>query len=171
MTGGLSAEDREQIRDTVARYAWALDTGDIEGFVECFTPDGVLVWDSFATPGEWQGAENLRAFVTFLVALPTTAGRQHHVSNIVIEGDAQEARVKAYVSVIVRQPEGGSHPVTVLGWYDDTFRRGEQGWKIARRVIRDWSGPVLARLAGQNGERDARPMPAVLAGIPGRSMA
>lgn len=168
MPASLSAEDREQIRDVVARYAWALDTGDVDGFTGCFQPDGVLVWDAFETPSEWRGVDNLRAFASFLAGLPTTAGRQHHVSNIVIEGNATEARVKAYVSVIVRQPEG-AHPVTVLGWYEDVMRPSAGGWKIARRVIRDWAGPVLAGLAGQTGEREGRPMPPVLAGIPGRA--
>jgi len=169
MAASLTAEDREQIRDVLARYAWALDTGDVEGFAACFTADGVLVWDAFEEPAEWCGTEALRGFASFLAGLPTTAGRQHHIGNLVIEGDAGEARVKAYVTVMVRQSEGAAHPVTVMGWYDDALRPTARGWRIARHVIRDWSGPVLARLAGQTGEREARPMPPVLAGMPGRT--
>ena len=38
----LSLEDRQEIYDTLARYVWGMDTGDIEGVVATFTPDGVV---------------------------------------------------------------------------------------------------------------------------------
>ncbi len=167
MAAPLTAEDRQQIQEAIHRYAWSLDTGDVEGFVSCFTPDGVLVWDAFEAPYEWRGAEELRGFATRLRDLPSTAGRQHHVSSILISGDAAEAQAKAYVVVMVRQEEG-AHPTTVMGWYEDVLRPTPEGWRIASRTIRDWSGPVLARLAGQTGERTGRPRPAALAALGGR---
>ena len=36
-------EDRVAIQDLIANYCWALDTGDVESFVACFTPDAVLI--------------------------------------------------------------------------------------------------------------------------------
>ena len=38
-------EDRVAIQDLIAKYCWALDTGDVESFVACFTPDAVIVED------------------------------------------------------------------------------------------------------------------------------
>jgi hypothetical protein len=38
----ISVEDRLQIQELFARYAWALDTGDLPGFLACFTEDGWL---------------------------------------------------------------------------------------------------------------------------------
>ncbi len=38
-----SVEDRIAIQDLIARYAWALDTGDVEGVVGCFTPNGEVL--------------------------------------------------------------------------------------------------------------------------------
>src|SRR4029450_10122757 len=38
----ISLEDRQAIYDTLARYVWSMDTGDIEGVVATFTPDGVV---------------------------------------------------------------------------------------------------------------------------------
>jgi 3-phenylpropionate/cinnamic acid dioxygenase small subunit len=159
---GLSSEDRREIQEVIYRYAWALDTGDVDRFVDCFDPDGILIWDAFETPDRYEGAESLRRFATFLRDLPGSAGRQHLVGNTLIEGEGDEARASSYAIVFTRQAEG-SHLVGVMGWYEDVLRRSEAGWRIRERVIRDWSGPVLARFAGQSGERVARPRPAVLA--------
>jgi hypothetical protein len=170
MAGILTPDDKQQIQQVIYRYAWSLDTGDVEQFVSCFTPNGVLVWDAFEEPDEWSGADALRAFAAHLRDMPSTAGRQHHVANILIEGDTDEARAKAYVVVMACQPGGvGPHSVNVMGWYDDVLKHTSEGWRITRHVIRDWAGPVLARLAGQTGQQPRRQRPAVLNDLPGRS--
>ena len=160
----LSGKDRREIQDIIHRYAWALDTGDVERFVSCFCPDGVLIWDAFETPDRYEGTDALRRFATVLRDLPSSAGRQHFISNTLIEGEADEARACSYVIVFTRR-DAGPHLVGVMGWYEDVLRRSAQGWRIRERVIRDWSGPVLARFAGQSGERVARPRPAALAAL------
>jgi hypothetical protein len=160
----LSSEDRREIQDVIYRYAWALDTGDVERFVDCFCPDGVLIWDAFETPDRYEGTDALRRFATILRDLPGSAGRQHLVGNTLIEGEGDQARASSYAIVFTRQVEG-PHLVGVMGWYEDVLRRSEAGWRIRERVIRDWSGPVLARFAGQSGERVARARPAALAAL------
>jgi len=162
-TGGLSTADELAIRDVIARYAWALDTGDVDGFVACFCRDGVLVWDAFEEPERWQGAEALRHFAEFFRSLQTSAGRQHHVSNTLVTASGDEALARSYVAVAVRQGEG-PHLLGVMGYYEDRFRREDGRWRLAERVIRDWSGPVLMDFAGQTGERVARPKPTALRG-------
>ncbi len=164
MTAELSTSDQLAIRDVVSRYCWALDTGDVEGFVSCFTSDGLLVWDAFDVPLQWQGSDALRHFASFMRDQPSTAGRQHHVTNLLIEPDGEGARGKAFVAVALRQGDG-PHLLNVMGWYEDRFRREDEIWKLAKRTIRDWSGPVLAGIAGQTGERVARPLPPPLAGL------
>jgi hypothetical protein len=51
-----------------------------------------------------------------------------------------------------------------MGYYEDLFRREDGCWRLAERVIRDWSGPILRGIAGETGERVARPRPPPLAG-------
>jgi hypothetical protein len=164
MSAPLPVEDQLAIRDVIARYAWALDTGDVEGFVACFCSDGVLVWDAFEAPERWQGTDALRHFASFFRDLPTSAGRQHHVTNVVIEPCEGGARAKSYAAVVVRQGDG-PHLLHVMGYYEDRFRREDGQWRLAERVIRDWSGPILKDFAGQTGERVARPLPPPLAGL------
>lgn len=164
MTRVLSVEDRIAIQDVVSRYAWALDTGDVEGFVACFASDGELVWDTFERPEAWRGPEALRHFAAFLRDQPMSAGRQHHVTNLLIEPASEGARGKAYAAVALRQGDG-PHLLHVMGWYEDLYRRENGEWRLARRIIRDWSGPVLSSFAGQSGERIARTLPPPLAGL------
>ncbi len=163
MSGELSVEDQLAIRDTIARCAWALDTGDVAGFVECYCRDGVLLWDVFETPDRWQGEAALRHFAEFFRAQPTSAGRQHHVTNTVIDPAPDGAFARSYVTVALRQGHG-PHLLNVMGYYEDRFRRENGRWRLAERVIRDWSGPILARFAGQTGEREARARPPQLEG-------
>ena len=163
MTDALSPDDQLAIRDVIARCAWALDTGDVEGFVECFCRDGALLWDAFETPDRWEGEAALRHFAEFFRAQPTSAGRQHHVTNTVIAPCPEGALARSYVAVALRQGQG-PHLLHVMGYYEDTFRREEGRWRLAERIIRDWSGPILKRFAGQTGEREARPKPPQLEG-------
>jgi hypothetical protein len=162
MKDQLSAADHFAIQALLYRYAWALDTGDVDAFVQLFSKDGVLVWDAFDAPEAWSGHAELRAFAEDLRDLPTTAGRQHHVANVLAAGSNGRATVKAYVTVHLRQAEA-PHPITVMGWYEDECVLDADGWKLKRHVIRDWCGPVLGKLAGQSGEREARAKPPVLA--------
>jgi len=160
----LSTADRLAIQEVIARYAWALDTGDVEGFVACFCRAGILVWDAFEEPQSWQGEAALRHFATFFRGLPSSAGRQHHVSNTLIMPAPGGASARSYVAVALRQGDG-PHALHVMGWYEDQFRQQDGEWRLHQRTIRDWSGPVLSAFAGQSGERLARPMPPPLAGL------
>ena len=50
----ISLEDRQAIYDTLARYVWGMDTGDIAGVVATFTPDGVV---KDVTGKRWDAAQ------------------------------------------------------------------------------------------------------------------
>lgn len=164
MNQALSPADRQEIADLVSRYCWALDTGDVDGFVDCYCSDGTLVWDAFDVPMEWHGSDQLRHFAQFLADQLTTAGRQHHVTNLLVEATESGASGKAFVAVAMRKGSG-PHILNVMGWYEDSYAREDGCWKLAKRIIRDWSGPVLANIAGQTGERESRPLPPPLAGL------
>jgi hypothetical protein len=53
--GPLTTEDRIAINDLLAAYAWALDTGDVDALVACFTLDAVVIEEVFETPDRWEG--------------------------------------------------------------------------------------------------------------------
>jgi len=164
MTSTFSSSDRLEIHELVARYAWSLDTGEDDDFVECFCREGELVWDVFETEGRWQGAQALRRFIGYFRQRPESAGRQHHVSNLIVTPTDTGARARSYVLVALRCAQG-PHLLNVMGHYEDEFQREGGRWRFSRRIIRDWSGPVLARIAGQDGARSRRQLPGALSGL------
>jgi len=164
MIATLSAGDRLEIHELLARYAWSLDTGDETRFVACFTRDAELLWDVFDEPGLWKGSAALQRFVAYFRSRPESAGRQHHVTNIVLESTNDGVLAKSYVLVALRVDDG-PHRLNVMGYYEDVVQQEGGHWRIARRVIRDWSGPVLANIAGQDGQRRSRQRPAALDGL------
>jgi hypothetical protein len=164
MSTSFGTGDRLEIHELTARYAWSLDTGDEDAFVDCFCRDGELVWDAFETEGRWRGAAALRGFIGYFRQRPESAGRQHHVSNLIVTPTAAGATAKCYVAVTLRV-EPGPHLLNVMGYYEDVLRQEDGRWRFAARHIRDWSGPVLGRFAGQQGVRVARPLPPPLADL------
>ncbi|MEO8315609.1 MAG: nuclear transport factor 2 family protein [Pseudomonadota bacterium] len=164
MTEQLSTGDRLEIHELTARYAWSLDTGDEDAFADCFCRDGELVWDVFETEGRWRGQQALRRFIGYFRQRPESAGRQHHVSNLIVTPVAAGARARSYVAVAMRRGDG-PHLLNVMGYYEDELQHEDGVWRFSRRYIRDWSGPVLARFAKQDGARSARQLPDALAGL------
>lgn len=165
MNEPLSAADRLDIHELLARYAWTFDTGDIEGFVACFAKDGTLIEDTFDRPDEYRGADAIRAMAQFFFSRPSFPGRQHHVSHILIDGGSGLARVRSFCFVTDCK-DGPPYTLRFAGHYEDRVVKVDEGWLFQERVIRDWTGPVLARFPGQSGERVSRARPPELENPP-----
>jgi ketosteroid isomerase-like protein len=147
MPSTVSVADRLAIHELLARYAWALDTGDVDGLVACFAPDAVVVEEVFEEPDRWEGHAGIRRLAQHYFAAPGFPGRQHHVTQVLIDGDAARARVRAFTFVT----ECRGEPPYVLrfaGYYDDRVAMHQGEWRFTERVIRLWDGPVLARFPG-----------------------
>ena len=79
----ISLEDRQAISDTLARSVWGMDTGDIEGVVATFTPDGVV---KDVTGKRWDAAAGgARGFATCFLTRPNRRGGQHHVQHLFVD--------------------------------------------------------------------------------------
>lgn len=133
---------REQIRDTLARYNWAGDTGRIDELAETFCADGVL---------EIRGSAPLRgrsAIVAFLSGVTANIGAhagvkpivRHNVANVLFtEVNPDRAHVWSYFTVFTHI--GLDH----FGRYRDTFVPDGGGWRIKhRKVSTDWAAPDSA---------------------------
>jgi hypothetical protein len=98
----LTADDRLDIIDLMARYARCLDSGDLDGYVNNFAPDGVLF-------GMHKGHAQIRAYVADLIAKgdvgPQPNGEvrvRHFVDSPVIDGEGDRATVRAYLFWVTR---------------------------------------------------------------------
>jgi hypothetical protein len=157
MPSTVPVTDRLDIHELLARYAWALDTGDLDGLVACFTPDAVVVEEVFEDPDRWEGHAGIRRLGQHYSSAPGFPGRQHHISQVLIDGDESTAKVRAFTFVT----ECRGEPPFLLrfaGYYEDKVAKRQGQWLFTERVIRLWDGPVLARFPG-HGEFKPRKRP------------
>ena len=143
----LSVADRIAIQDLIARYAWALDTGDVDSLVTCFTTDCAVIEEVFEDPDRWEGHDGVRRLGEHYRNAAGFPGRQHHVSQSLVEGNSERCSVKSFAFVTECH---GEPPYTLrfTGYYDDWLAKIDGQWLFRERTIRLWDGPVLARFPG-----------------------
>jgi ketosteroid isomerase-like protein len=126
--------DRLEINELVVRYAYAIDSRDWDALDAIFTPDAHI--DFTATGGE---AGELPAIKTFLEgALPFFSGTQHLMAGTILTFDGDDA---AHGTTMCHNPmvydsDGHEHVMLIGLWYDDTFVRTADGWRITNRSQR-----------------------------------
>jgi hypothetical protein len=153
----MSVEDRLDILELFARYAWAIDGGDIEGVLDCFAEDGSM--DHL-----WQGkltghAQIRRAFEELWYDRPSWwIGRQHLANHFLITREGEGARVKAFFSILQYNVEYRTNFVFGIGTWE--FQEEKiNAWMDRNTVL--WEGEDRAKSMGP---RVARPVP----GMPAR---
>jgi hypothetical protein len=150
MSMTLSLEDRFDIYDLFARYGWALDTGDAEGVIASFTPDAVV--QVLETTFEARFT-NVREWITnFYATNEGFRGRQHHMSQFLIEGGGHHARVRAFW--LITKAETVTSKTRLIhnnGYYNNTLVKVDGRWLFSEVQIRSWNdqdlpwkGPVIA---------------------------
>ena len=133
----LSAEDRLDIMDLIARYASTLDAGDLDGYVNNFAPDAVL----FA---EHHGRAAIREYVAMLMregrAGPLPSGDvayRHFVGSPTIDGEGDRATVHSYLLWVNM---GSEPPVSAAAEYRDECVKRDGEWFFQSRVLHRLAG-------------------------------
>lgn len=135
------AADRTQIQYTLAVYCNSVDSGDVEGVVSVFMPDGRLELSSGTKAA---GRDAIRAFYTPVIG-PARTDRapdgslpllRHNLTTSRVEFvDADTAQGWTYFMSLTK------HGLDHAGRYIDTFRRQGERWLIAdRRIVVEWYG-------------------------------
>jgi hypothetical protein len=141
----LSLEDRQEIYDVLARYVWSMDTGDIEGVVAAFTPDGVV---KDITGKRWDAAAGgVRGFASHFLTRPDRRGGQHHVQHLFVEPADGGYRVTSYWVSIQWDAEGDRKFIRAMGSYRDTCVKVDGRWLIKEKIIDPWNS-ATAPMAG-----------------------
>jgi len=129
----MSLEDRLAISDLFVRYATALDEGDVETVVDCFTDDATL---ESPVIGAIAGHPAIRAFAARFAA-QRAGGVQfrHMITNIAaeIEPGGDRARATAYLLVFITR-DGQSRRLPPGRYQCETVRKGG-AWRFSRRVV------------------------------------
>jgi len=124
-------EDRLAINDLFVRYTTALDRGDVETIVDCFTPDGSL--DSPAV-GRHAGHAAIRAFAERFARFHERGAQLRHViSNLAVEIDGDRAKATCYLlNVLTRN---GKSELLAPGRYECELVKSADVWRFQRRVV------------------------------------
>jgi len=122
--------DREDIIDLAVRYAWALDSKNVDGLRDVFTPDATAMLRGV----ECRGVDQIIARIGgSILRLDCT---QHLVSNhdVVVDGDTATHRCQLQSQHVRAAAEGGDNFI-VGGYYEDRVVRTPEGWRIAHRLM------------------------------------
>lgn len=124
----LTALERIDIQQLVARYSYALDGagGDDRAFAELFLPDGVLVTPEATAVGH----ERLSLVRRTRRSRGTRATL---ATNILLEGSGNRATGRVYVIEIQEDGASGPGSLSVGGRFHDEYVRTSAGWRFARR--------------------------------------
>ena len=132
-------EDRTAVEDVMARYVWAVDSFDADGYVAVFTEDAVI--DSNGTISKGHAA--IRKIVTDLIkrrddnkAVGAPLGNLHHVisSPRITFPKAGEALHRAYWQT-VRRDKDGRMIAAAMGSSEDHLVKRNGKWLIQSRKL------------------------------------
>jgi hypothetical protein len=125
---------REAVRESIARYAHAVDHGEFGDAASCFMPDGVLeVRGVSRHEGRAAIVEMFEDAGRRLASTATNAFIRHHVSSITIDVDVTAGRATATSYFFVLTEIGPDH----WGTYRDELRRDDASgdWLFALRKV------------------------------------
>jgi hypothetical protein len=136
---------REEIRDTIIRYAHYADSGRAEDLAGLFTEDGILeIKDRAVHRGRAEIRGMLEGAKTGVTERARSPLIRHHNTNVLIEFDGPErARTRLYFLAVMA--DGADH----WGRYRDVLVSQPDGrWRFLERVVRldghapdSWGGP------------------------------
>lgn len=99
---GLSTEDRLEIQELFARYAFAADWHDAGAYADCFTEDGIFMGSSVRRGRqELMAAQRGGGTGQFASVRP-----RHFFTNFVMDGAGDAATVKCYKMLYNLTTEG-----------------------------------------------------------------
>ena len=119
--------EKMAIQELMACYAERIDAKDPAGAAACFAPDGVgHYW------GECRGRDAIEQRLTGI--LDAFLATSHHLSNVQITLDGDQARAMSYVYAFHRLAAGGE-PMHYWGRWVDALVKQDGRWLFSRREV------------------------------------
>ena len=131
MTPEDLAREKEAIAELIARYNYAIDHNDFQGWADCFALEGIFdgMIGQYAAHGE---LDRFTADVKKLTA--TTPNLRHYVTNIQTEVNGNEARSRCFLMMTSTSKEGGTK-VVIAGEYEDKLVKRNGRWLFTERKV------------------------------------
>jgi 3-phenylpropionate/cinnamic acid dioxygenase small subunit len=120
---------RQELFDLVVRYATGIDRRDWPLFRTCWTDDAVT---DYGKVGKWDSGD---AITEFMRQVHEDCGHTaHRVGNYEVHAAGDGYASRTYVDAIVMRGDN-QKGLQMLGFYDDVYRRGDDGWRISSRTF------------------------------------
>ncbi|MBE1530844.1 nuclear transport factor 2 family protein [Actinomadura algeriensis] len=148
----LTAGDRIDLRDLVARYALHADRRDLHALGGLFAPDATLVLpDPPADLGPVRTHTGRDAIVRALSTLNDVPVTSHELAGEVFDAEGETAT--GHVACVAHHITEHEGKLTDLAWhlhYTDAYIRQDGTWRIAHRALQiDWIETRPVRKARQ----------------------
>jgi ketosteroid isomerase-like protein len=143
--------DRNGIDDMYAAYLWALDTGDIDQYIDTFWDDATLNETQLDGSVEsWHGADRIRDFSAGHFG--QWRGHQHRESTRLYlpdpDGRPDRWTLRSYWFTSHRDAESGDVAFTSTGHSTDVVEKRDGEWRFLVRGIERWPAEVKHPYAG-----------------------
>ena len=136
MTSSDLLIDRLAIEDVFARYAHSADGYDVDGWVNCFTEDGIFEVASNGNGIQFAGRQALHDFIcAHIHLLPNT---RHVMTNHLVDINGNRAVHRCTLTGMLSRPE--KVYTFISGWYQSTLEKDASEWKIKHRIVHSDSG-------------------------------
>ena len=126
------ARDKAAIAELIARYNYAIDHNDYQGWANTFAPEGVF----HGIIGKFAAHKELDKFIASVKNLTATSPNlRHYVTNILPEINGNEARCTCFLLMTSTTKEGGSK-IAAAGEYEDRLVKRDGQWLFLERIVR-----------------------------------
>ena len=134
----VAPADELQIRNLIARYAYAIDGGEKEAFASLFLEDGAWSRENLA-PATQDGSgppQAVRGRTDLMNLIETAIGRfqrkgRHQMTDVLIEPGPDEHSAKVRYRALVTDWREGPGRAAMCVNYTATCVRTDDGWKFA----------------------------------------
>jgi len=136
----------EAIKKLRALYSHYFDSHRIDELASLFTEDAVCEFGPPLSYGDWHGRDEIRA--KYAAVAPNGAPPfmfMHAVTNPWIELTSPATATGRWFLLDLVMPPETRHPMSLLGVYDDDYRKVDGEWFIARtRIDHIWMAPGVS---------------------------
>jgi uncharacterized protein (TIGR02246 family) len=126
-----AADEKDAIRELMARYCHALDACKFREVASLFAEDGE--WTT--TYGSARGRAQIESLLAGVVPKPGEGPqRKHYISNIIVTFAGEDRASARSDYLVIRESPAGLMPV-MGGTYLDIFVKQEGQWQFARKEL------------------------------------
>jgi hypothetical protein len=140
----LAPADRLEIIELTARYAFYVDTFQLEPLMQLWVDDEPTFDESRVDLGNNTGLDNIRRYFEDFV-FGHMAKLAHITTNNIVES-VTDTTAQGLCSVLVEGEMKTGERMHAAAYYDDVYHRVDGAWKFKSRVVHPLTTPNLGSL-------------------------